>query len=514
MAALLPDLPLASIVAAALIIVLAYVVFGLTGFGAAVVGVPLLAHFFPIRFCVPMMLVFDLCAGLLLGLRNRRQVDRAELLRLAPFAAIGMVLGVTALVKVPERGLLGLLGAFVIAYAAWSLLTRLPARPVNPRWAAPAGIAGGAFTALYGTGGPIYTIYLARRIADPARVRASIAVLVFCLAWARLALFASTGLLFQPSLLRLAVLLVPCAIAGYFIGSHLHRRLQPAHASRAIWALLIASGVSLVGALQARLMAAAARSRAATTGARPAQRDRRATAHGHDAFQCLCLQALIGIDDDRPADHAQQRQVVDRVAVERRVVQAVSGSASVGEPGLQTRHLAVAHVEDAGVAAGETAVRHVELGRDQVGDGKQVGDRLGQEAIGGGGEDDSIAGVTMRRDERERGGAEARRDPRRDEACALLRPLGSAAAGERCRVEGAELGRRDRAGGVAGGDVAVGRREGGAVEDAFVDQELAPQLVGVAVEQRAVEVEEREPRGGAQAERRCQAFGRVNAWMP
>ena len=107
----MPDLPLLTVAAAALAVTLAYTVFGLTGFGAAIVGVPLLAHFFPIRFAVPMMLVFDLCAGLLLGLRNRRDVDRAELLRLAPFVALGMILGVTVLVRAPERWLLGVLGA-------------------------------------------------------------------------------------------------------------------------------------------------------------------------------------------------------------------------------------------------------------------------------------------------------------------------------------------------------------------------------------------------------------------
>ena len=160
----MPDLPLASVAAAALIVVLAYTVFGVTGFGAAIVGVPLLAHFFPIRFCVPMMLVFDLCAGLLLGLKNRREVDRAELLRLAPFVAVGMLLGITALVQVPERALLALLGAFVAGYAAWSLAGRAATRTLRPAWAAPAGIVGGVFTALYGTGGPIYTIYLARRL--------------------------------------------------------------------------------------------------------------------------------------------------------------------------------------------------------------------------------------------------------------------------------------------------------------------------------------------------------------
>ena len=242
----MPDLPLASIGAAALVITLAYAVFGLTGFGAAVVGVPLLAQFFPIRFAVPMMLVFDLCTGLLLGLKNRRDVDRAELLRIAPFVAVGMVLGVTALVRAPERWLIGVLGAFVFSYACWSLLKRAAPRSISARWVAPAGVAGGVFTALYGSGGPIYTVYLARRLGDPLRLRATIAVLIFCTAWARLALFSGTGLLFQHSLLNLAVLLLPCAVLGYYLGSHLHGRLAPRQAARVVWILLLASGGSLL----------------------------------------------------------------------------------------------------------------------------------------------------------------------------------------------------------------------------------------------------------------------------
>ncbi|HEY3634829.1 MAG TPA: sulfite exporter TauE/SafE family protein [Caldimonas sp.] len=242
----MPDLPLVTIVAAALIVALGYTVFGLTGFGSTIVAVPLLAHFFPIRFAVPMMLIFDLCAGLLLGLRNRRDVDRGELLRLAPFVVAGMLLGVTALIHAPEPWLLGGLGVFVFGYASWSLASRAAPQPISARWVAPAGVVGGVFTALYGSGGPIYTTYLARRVGDARRLRASNAVLIFCTAWARLALFSGTGLMLQPALLPLALLLLPCAVLGYFIGSHLHGRLSARHAARAIWILLLASGASLV----------------------------------------------------------------------------------------------------------------------------------------------------------------------------------------------------------------------------------------------------------------------------
>ncbi|MBV9891802.1 MAG: sulfite exporter TauE/SafE family protein [Rhizobacter sp.] len=242
----MPDLPLASIVAAALVVLVAYTVFGMIGFGSTIVGAPLLAHVLPIRFIVPMMLVFDLATGLLLGLRHRSDIDLKELLRLAPFIAVGMLIGVTALVRAPERWLLGGLGAFVLAYACWSLAQRSAPRPLSARWVAPTGIVGGVFTALYGSGGPIYTTYLARRVADANRLRATQAVLIFCTAWGRLALFLVSGLMLQPSLLPLAFALLPCAVLGYLAGSRLHGRLSPRHAARVVWMLLLGSGGSLV----------------------------------------------------------------------------------------------------------------------------------------------------------------------------------------------------------------------------------------------------------------------------
>ena len=240
------DFSWATLAAAAAIVALGYVVYGLTGFGASIVAIPLLVHFFPLRFAVPMMLVFDLFAGLLLGLRNRRHLSRPELLRLLPWLALGMVGGVTLLVRVPERWLLLVLGAFVVLYAAWSFVRQASTTPISTRWALPAGLAGGAFTALYGTGGPIYTIYLARRLFDKNTLRATIGVLIFCTALIRLALFSGEGFYAQHGLVALSLGLIPFALAGYLLGSKLHARMDTRQAIRAVWALLILSGASLV----------------------------------------------------------------------------------------------------------------------------------------------------------------------------------------------------------------------------------------------------------------------------
>jgi uncharacterized membrane protein YfcA len=230
----------------ALIIVFAYTVFGLTGFGSAVVAMPLLVLVLPLRMAVPLMLVFDLASGLLLGLRNWRHVHRREALRLVPFMLAGMGIGVLALVRVPERRLLVVLGLFILCYAAWSLLVRGKPRRFAPPWAALFGTVGGVFTALFGTGGPFYTIYLARRIEEKLALRATISAVLFFSAVSRLVLFTGAGLYTQPGLPLLAAGLLPFALGGLYAGNRLHQWLAPERIRQTIWFVLVVGGTSLV----------------------------------------------------------------------------------------------------------------------------------------------------------------------------------------------------------------------------------------------------------------------------
>lgn len=240
------SLPFDTLAWAAAIIVMAYTVFGLTGFGSSITAMPLLACLFPIRTAVPIMLIFDLCTGLLLGLNNRTIVNRKELVRLVPFMLAGMGVGVTLLVNAPERALLFVLGVFVLAYSAWSLLVRISREPIGALWSAPLGMAGGVFTALFGTGGPIYTIYLTRRIEDTRALRATISSLIVFSGLARLVLFTGVGLYDQGNLLRLALWLLPCALLGLFIGSRLHHRIPAQRVVQLVWVILILGGGSLI----------------------------------------------------------------------------------------------------------------------------------------------------------------------------------------------------------------------------------------------------------------------------
>lgn len=240
----LPFTPVA-LAASAAIVLSAYTVFGLTGFGSSLTATPFLVLLFPLRFVVPMMVIFDLVNGTLLALRSHRDVAWRELGRLLPYSAIGIVIGVTMLVNAPERPLLLLLALFVLAYLALAVF-RPRKHDLAAAWAAPLGTAGGVFTALYGTGGPFYTIFLAGRLREKLALRASMAMLILIFAITRVVLFSGAGLYAQPGLLTLAALLLPAAIAGLHLGSHLHRRLSTVRVMQAVHLVLLAGALNLI----------------------------------------------------------------------------------------------------------------------------------------------------------------------------------------------------------------------------------------------------------------------------
>jgi uncharacterized protein len=236
---------LESLALAAAMITLGYVVFGLSGFGSALITVPVLSHLWPMTFVLPVLATLDVVAALFLGVGQRRHAARAELVRMIPLAFIGALIGVTLLVNLPRDAALVGLGAFVMLYGAYALIERLPSTPVNGRWAYLAGVTGGASGAVFGIGGPAYVIYLSRRLRDKSALRATLATLVIFSVGSRLLLFALAGLVLWDEL-KVALVLLPFMFVGLWVGGHVHLRISRARFARFISLLLIAMGASLL----------------------------------------------------------------------------------------------------------------------------------------------------------------------------------------------------------------------------------------------------------------------------
>jgi len=235
----------ADIVLVLCILMSAYFIRGITGFGSALISVPLLALSQPLHFAIPLVLALDFTASLALGGINTKKANWAEIKILLPFGMIGACVGAYALLTLPTTPVLLTLGAFTMFFGFRNIFGLQPVGRLSRAWAMPAGLAGGGAGALFGAGSPPYIIYLTRRLQDKGEVRATFSWLIAIDGGFRLGLFLIAGLLLEPKLqIAYAVGLVPMAL-GLYIGNKVHLDMTSEGMLRVVGALLMLSGLML-----------------------------------------------------------------------------------------------------------------------------------------------------------------------------------------------------------------------------------------------------------------------------
>src|ERR687895_2233251 len=154
------------------ILMSAYFIRGITGFGSALIAVPLLALSQPLQFAVPLILALDFTASLVLGGTNAKKANWEEIKLLLPFGMVGACVGAYALVTLPTTPVLLTLGAFTMFFGFRNIFGLQPVGQLPQAFAVPAGLAGGAGGALFGAGSPPYIMYLPPRLVGKGGVRA------------------------------------------------------------------------------------------------------------------------------------------------------------------------------------------------------------------------------------------------------------------------------------------------------------------------------------------------------
>lgn len=223
------------------------VVFGITGFGAALVTVPLATHFVPLPFALALFVLMDLANAFRIGFENPKHAVKAEWTRMVPTILIGAVAGVTLLVNLPRQAATLALGVFITVYAIYSLVSRVDARrTVSTRWAYLAGFAGGITSTLFGAGGPPYAMYLSHRGLAKEQYRATMGFATLTSISLRTAAFLATGILLDLKVWIYAAAVVPAGLLGLWAASHLFRRISREMLLRAVALMILASGISLI----------------------------------------------------------------------------------------------------------------------------------------------------------------------------------------------------------------------------------------------------------------------------
>src|SRR5688572_5885916 len=211
-----------------------------------------MSHLLPLPFVLPLSVMLDVGASLVVGVKLHSDADWRELGWMVPCSLAGAILGVTLLVNLPrEAGIAGL-GLLLVAYGVYSLRQGGAFRRVSGAWAPVSGLAGGTMGTLFGIGAPPYAMYLSRRIEDKASMRATLSTMVLFSTGIRLIVFVFAGLILADRIFAFA-LLFPFVLAGLWTGNRVHLTMSRERVLVAISLVLIATGASLV----VRVLAAA-----------------------------------------------------------------------------------------------------------------------------------------------------------------------------------------------------------------------------------------------------------------
>ena len=232
--------------AMAAIFLAAYFIRGITGFGSGLLAVPLLALFLPLQFVVPLVLLLDFTASLVIGGLHFKRVQWDEIGILIPFSIVGVGLGTSLLVKLPQVPMLIALATFVLIFAVRSILNIHGEKPASRVWAIPASLTGGTVGGLFGTGGPPYVIYLNHRIRDKGELRATLSALFFAEGLTRIASFLIVGLLMTAGVWGTYLIALPLVLGALYLGGRAHVGLNPTQMTRLVGVLLLVSSVSLL----------------------------------------------------------------------------------------------------------------------------------------------------------------------------------------------------------------------------------------------------------------------------
>ncbi len=225
----------------------AYMVFAISGFGSALVAIPLLSLFLPVQFVVPMAVLNDFMASLTVATRERAHVDWKESLIVFPPLLVGISVGVWLLGDLSPRSVQMALGVFVVAAAIYNLLGIGSQHAISRWWSLPTGLFGGALGALFGIAGPLWVLYFSGRIKDDkSRLRATMSATFVATTSLRIAMYMVSGLMLQDNLLWLAAAGLPAMLAGLYVGNKVHARISVRAMARFITGLLCVTGSLLI----------------------------------------------------------------------------------------------------------------------------------------------------------------------------------------------------------------------------------------------------------------------------
>jgi len=228
-----------------IVFLLAGFIQGMTGFGSALVAIPLLSLFLDIKSAVPLCILNSLVITTYLSLTLRKHLDTTKILPLCIAAVPGIIVGSTILEKVSSTIIRIWLGVLLIAYSLYSLFSRPRPRKLHKLWSYIAGFSSGAIGAAFSAGGPPTIIYTTLNDWNKDEIKATLSGFFLFNSYLIATVHAVNGLT-SIEIFTYFMISAPFVLLGTVLGSICYGRIPHALYLQIIFAFLTLMGIMMI----------------------------------------------------------------------------------------------------------------------------------------------------------------------------------------------------------------------------------------------------------------------------
>lgn len=217
------------------------------GFGEALVAVPLLAFFMPVKEATPLAVLLSITVATIIVIQDWNRIHLRSAGWLVAATAAGLPLGIWLLSSNHQRAVRCGLGALILFFSVYSLLRRRPPHLHDDHlvWLLVCGMLAGVLGGAYGINGPPLVIYGAMRRWSPQHFRATLQAYFLPAGLMGMVGYGVSGL-WVHSVSRDYLVSLPVVIPAVFLGRFINHRLTSAAFLKYVYTGLGVAGTLLL----------------------------------------------------------------------------------------------------------------------------------------------------------------------------------------------------------------------------------------------------------------------------
>lgn len=230
-----------------LVVFVATLVRSTFGFGEALIAVPLLAFFLPVREAAPLAVLLSISIAAIVVLQDWKHIHLHSAAGLLAATVFGIPIGLLLLTHASEQAIKAALGILIALFAGYSLVSKKSPhlKTDHPVALLLAGFFAGVFGGAYGMNGPPLVIYGSLRRWPAQRFRATLHAYFLPASILGMIGFWSAGLWTRP-VTHAYITSLPAMLPAVFLGRAINRRITGDAFVKYVYGGLLLIGATLL----------------------------------------------------------------------------------------------------------------------------------------------------------------------------------------------------------------------------------------------------------------------------